>query len=104
MFLTNRAPTASPKNSGATNQNQSGCNFRARPAAMEPLASSFLQASFDAMRQRLIILHIYMQYLWDEHRTSLYFGFFEPTQYFISLRQPLRFYNDLQAGVTRHLD
>ena len=44
-----------PYNSGATNQNQSGCNFRAIPAAMEPRKSSFLQTSFDAKGRRLII-------------------------------------------------
>jgi hypothetical protein len=44
-----------PDNSAAPNQNQSGCNFRARPAALEPQESSFLQTSFDAKGRRLII-------------------------------------------------
>src|SRR5215204_4546139 len=48
--------------------------------------------------------YIYIQRLGDEHCTSLYFGLFESTQYFISFCKPVLLYNDLQAWTTCHLD
>ena len=53
--------------------------FRARPVAMEPQQYPYLQASFGAKEPSSHHIYIYMQHLWDEYCTSLYFGFFEPT-------------------------
>lgn len=68
-----------PDYSSATNQKSIGCNFRARPAAMERYEASSLQTSLGAKGRASHHIYIYIQHLWDEYCTSLYFGSFEPT-------------------------